>query len=176
MIGRTLLLFGVVLWSLSFASGSSVHSDGPILLRSQTASNGRIFIHTAAKPSGPSRKVPSALQNIIYLGDSYLDDGNYEAITGYPPEYDSNEPPWSTDVNLALGFPAVGRWTAAGSPPNPLGNNYAVAGASIDGCITAIDTSFQGQVNLVLSDYPQGLPPDKIVVVAIGTNDVIPVD
>jgi hypothetical protein len=173
MTGYTLLLFGVLLWSPTFASGNSANRDESCVLRSQTASNGKNFVHIGAKPNDTLRQAPFGLEDIIYLGDSYLDDGNYEAITGFPPAYLSNEPPWSTQVNLALGFPAVGRWTVAGSPPNPLGINYAVGGASIDGCITSVDTSLVGQVNLVLSDYPNGLPADKIVVVAIGTNDVI---
>jgi lysophospholipase L1-like esterase len=125
------------------------------------------------KPGNAKRQTPSVVTNIFYLGDSYLDDGNYKAITGYPMEYFSNGPPWGTDVNLALGFTAVGRWTAAGSPPNSLGNNYAVAGAGISGSVTPVDSSFRGQVNLMVSDYPKGLPADTLVVVAIGTNDVL---
>ena len=70
-------------------------------------------------------------------------------------------------------FPrAVGRWTTVGSPPNALGNNYAVAGASIDGGLAPVDTSFEAQVNLLVSDYPNGVPPGTLVVVAIGSNDV----
>jgi hypothetical protein len=87
----------------------------------------------SARPGNAKRQTPSVVTNIFYLGDSYLDDGNYEAITGYPMEYFSNGPPWGTDVNLALGFTALGRCTAAGSPPNSLGNNYAVAGAGTAG-------------------------------------------
>jgi hypothetical protein len=127
----------------------------------------------AAKLSNAQQKTPQVVKNIFYLGDSYLDDGNYQALTGFQLEYFSNEPPWGTDVNVALGFKAVGRWTTAGSPPNPLGNNYAVSGASIGGVTAPIDTSFRGQVNLMLSDYPKGLPTNTLVVVAIGTNDVI---
>jgi GDSL-like Lipase/Acylhydrolase len=172
MIKRTLLLFGVLLWLPTLAPGDS--ADAPLVLRPQLANSGKILTNTAAKPSDTSQRAPFVLKNIIYLGDSYLDDGNYQAIAGYPVEHFSNEPPWPTDVNLALGFPAVGRWTPAGNPPNPLGNNYAVNGASIDGNVTPpLDTSFRGQVNLVLSDYPNGLPADKIVVVGIGTNDII---
>jgi hypothetical protein len=102
-----------------------------------------------------------------------LDDGNYEGLTGSPPEYFSDEPPWGTDVNVTLGLTAVGRWSAAGSPPNPLGNNYAADGASIESGLTSVDTSFRAQVDLMLSDYPNGLPPYTLVVVAIGTNDVV---
>jgi phospholipase/lecithinase/hemolysin len=126
-----------------------------------------------AKLSDEPHKTPNVVKGIFYLGDSYLDDGNNQALTGLPIEYFSNGPPWGTDVNLALGFEAVGRWTPAGSPPNPLGNNYAVSGASIDGGVTSVDTSFRAQVNLMLSDYPNGLPADTLVVVAIGTNDVL---
>src|SRR5579863_1579061 len=85
---------------------------------------GTADVAASAAPLKETR--PPKLQNIFYLGDSYLDDGNYEALTGEPLEYFSNQPPWGTDVNIALGFTAVGRWTAGGSPPNPLGNNYAV--------------------------------------------------
>ena len=126
-----------------------------------------------AKLSNAQHQTPSVVKNIFYLGDSYLDDGNYEALTGYPEEYFSNEPPWGTDVNRALGLTAIGRWTAAGSPPNSLGNNYAVAGASISGSVTPVDSSFRAQVNLMVSDYPNGLPADTLVVVAIGTDDVL---
>jgi lysophospholipase L1-like esterase len=129
--------------------------------------------NVAAKLSNAQQQTPGAVKNIFYLGDSYLDDGNYQALTGFPLEYASNEPPWGTDVNLALGFKAVGRWTAAGSPPNSLGNNYAVSGASIAEGLAPVDTSFRAQVNLMLSDYPDGLPTDTLVVVAIGTNDII---
>jgi hypothetical protein len=147
------LLMGLLLWLPSLASADSAD--------------------VATKLSNAQQKTPQVVKNIFYLGDSYLDDGNYQALTGFPLEYFSNEPPWSTDVNVALGFEAVGRWTTAGSPPNPLGNNYAVAGAGIGGVTAPIDTSFRGQVNLMLSDYPQGLPTNTLVVVAIGTNDVI---
>ncbi|MFY9989174.1 MAG: hypothetical protein WAK31_30750 [Chthoniobacterales bacterium] len=126
------IVFGLLLWLPSLASGETANIP--------------------AKLSTAQHKTPSVVTNIFYLGDSYLDDGNYEALTGYPEEYFSNEPPWGTDVNLALGFTAIGRWTAAGSPPNSLGNNYAVAGASISGSVTPVDSSFRGQVNLMVSD------------------------
>ena len=140
---------------------------------SRPNSNANTSGKVEAKPNGAWWKAPHCLQNIFYLGDSYLDDGNYEAITGLPVEFYSDEPPWATDVNVTLGLTATGRWTPAGSPPNSLGNNYAVAGASIEGSLTPVDTSFLGQVNLMLSDYPHGLPADSLVVVAIGTNDVL---
>jgi phospholipase/lecithinase/hemolysin len=128
-------------------------------------------IRTAAGRKPNSSATP---KNIFYIGDSYLDNGNYEAITGLPPAYYSDQPPWSTDVNMALGLTAVGRWTSAGSLPNPLGTNYAVAGAGITVSLTTgIDTSLTGQTNLMLSDYPNGLPADTLVVVAMGTNDVL---
>ena len=153
MTKHTPLLLGLLLWLPSLASADSAD--------------------VAAKLSNAQQKTPPVVKNIFYLGDSYLDDGNYQALTGFPLEYFSNEPPWGTDVNVALGFKAVGRWTTAGSPPNPLGNNYAVSGASIEGGLTPINTSFRAQVHLMLSDYPKGLPTNTLVVVAIGTNNVI---
>lgn len=147
------LLLGFLLWlsNLAYAGNANV----------------------AAKPGNAQLLTSSVVKNIFYLGDSYLDDGNFEGLTGYPMEYFSNGPPWGTDVNLALGFRAVGRWTAAGSPPNSLGNNYAVAGAGISEGVTPVDSSFRGQVNLMVSDYPKGLPANTLVVVAIGTNDIL---
>jgi lysophospholipase L1-like esterase len=174
MIKYSRLLFSLLLSLPGFVFANAANTTLSLVLPSRAAINEKMSANVAAKPSDNSGKAPFTLKNIIYLGDSYEDDGNYEAITGFPPEYDSNGPPWSTDVNLGLGLPAVGRWTAAGSPPNKLGNNYAVSGAAIEGgSLTAVDTSLQGQINLLLSDYPKGIPADTLVVVAIGTNDVI---
>jgi len=167
------LLFGLLLSLPSFAFANTANTSVSLVLPTRSAIGGTTWTNVAAQPTKNSGKPRFTLKNVIYLGDSYEDDGNYEAITGFPPEYFSNEPPWSTDVNLGLGIPAVGRWTAAGSPPNKPGNNYAVAGAGIEGSLTSVDTSFRGQVNLLLSDYPNGMPSDTVVVVAIGTNDVI---
>jgi lysophospholipase L1-like esterase len=164
------LLFGLLLW---LPISASADTPGTAVSRSQPTTNAKMSANVATKPINPAWKAPFVVKSIIYLGDSYLDDGNYEAITGLPPEYYSNEPPWGTDVNVALGLPAVGRWTPAGSTGAQLGTNYAVAGASIEGSLTPVDTSFRGQVNLLLSDYPDGVPADTLVVVAIGTNDVI---
>jgi lysophospholipase L1-like esterase len=166
------LLLGLLLWLPGLTSASD-NTQASSLSRSQPTTNVKTRANLSGRLSNASWKAPQAVHNIVYLGDSYLDDGNYEAITGFPEEFFSNEPPWGTDVNVALGLTAVGRWTVAGSPPNPPGNNYAVAGASIEGSLTPVDTSFQGQVNLLLSDYPHRLPSDTLVVVAIGTNDII---
>jgi lysophospholipase L1-like esterase len=173
MVKLSPLLLGFLLWSPNLASASPANAAVPPLSISKPL-NERIPGDIAARLSAASNKPAhhGKLANIFYLGDSYLDDGNYEALTGLPPEFFSNEPPWSTDVNITLGFTAVGRWTTAGSPPNSLGNNYAVGGASIDTGLTPVDSSFQGQVNLLLSDYPNGFPSDSLVVIAIGTNDI----
>jgi hypothetical protein len=111
-----------------------------------------------------------SLSKILYLGDSYVDDGNYKALNkGAGPDYFSNASPWSTVANLALGLPSAARWAGDHSPS---GNNYAVAGAGINISPTAADTSLHGQVTKLLKDYPHGLPADSLVVIAIGTNDV----
>jgi lysophospholipase L1-like esterase len=108
--------------------------------------------------------------NIFYLGDSYLDADNYFSLIHATTK--AYAPPWSTIVNLALGLPAVGRWTSAGDQP-PLGNDYAVAGAGINfSTLTAANTSLHGQIAKLLQDYPQGLPSGSLVVIGIGTNDV----
>jgi GDSL-like Lipase/Acylhydrolase len=174
MVKHSPLLLGLLLWLPGLASANTDDTAVPPFLLSQPTINGKLPADIAAKLSAKPNKPPHPMKlaNILYLGDSYLDDGNYEALTGLPPQYFSNEPPWGTDVNVTLGLTAVGRWTAAGSPPNPLGNNYAVAGASIVTGLTPVDTSFRAQVNLLLSDYPNGLPANSLVVVAIGTNDV----
>jgi lysophospholipase L1-like esterase len=117
------------------------------------------------------------LTNIFYLGDSYLDDGNYKFITapnGTGPAFSSNSPPWSSVVNEALGLPHVGRWTNTGSHP-PLGNNYAVCGAGINNSPTSANTSLHGQITKLRADYPHGLPANSLVVIAIGTNDILQV-
>jgi lysophospholipase L1-like esterase len=117
--------------------------------------------------------VAAGLTNIFYLGDSYLDDGNYKAlINGSASEYASNSAPWSTVVNVTLGLPSTGRWTPAGSQ-SPLGNNYAVSGAGINYSSTPTNTSLHGQAAKLLADYPHGLPGGSLVVIAIGTNDVM---
>lgn len=167
------LLFSLLLWLPNLASADTTSTAVGVVSRSQTAIKAKTSTKVATTPIDPARKARFPVTSIIYLGDSYLDDGNYEAITGLPPEYYSNEPPWSTDVNVTLGLPAVGRWTPAGSTGTQPGTNYAVAGASIEGDLTPVDTSFRGQVNLLLSDYPNGVPGNTLVVVAIGTNDVI---
>jgi hypothetical protein len=110
-----------------------------------------------------------ALTNVFYLGDSYLDDGNYKALTHLAT--DTYAPPWSTVANLALGLPTVGRWTPSGGR-TPFGTNYAVAGAGINISPTPISTSLHGQVAKLLEDYPSGLPSHSQVVIGIGTNDV----
>jgi GDSL-like Lipase/Acylhydrolase len=172
MVKYPLLLgFFLLLSGLPSANGdnASVSPRSPSQRTINTETSGNI----KPKLSKASWKSPQGVNQIFYLGDSYLDDGNYQALTGFPLEYFSNEPPWGTDVNVTLGLPAVGRWSPAGSAPNPLGNNYAVAGSSIGGDLTLVDTSLRGQVNLMLSDYPKGLPADSLVVVAIGTSDII---
>jgi lysophospholipase L1-like esterase len=114
----------------------------------------------------------AAVTNIFYLGDSYLDDGNYQALRNRPgPAYASNSAPWGTVVNVTLGLPSAGRWILAGSQ-SAQGNNYAVCGAAINFSPTHIDTSLHGQVAKLLADYPRGLPTSSLVVIAIGTNDV----
>ena len=172
MVKYSPLLLGLLLWLPGLDSASADNAPVSPFSLSKPAVNTKSSGNATARP-GAAWRTPHGVQNIFYLGDSYLDDGNFEAITGLPPEFYSNEPPWGTDVNVALGLIAVGRWTPAGSPPNALGNNYAVAGASIEGSLTPVDTSFLGQVNLMLADYPHGLPADSLVVVAIGTNDII---
>lgn len=115
----------------------------------------------------------AGLTNVFFLGDSYLDDGNYKALTNQPiPEFASNSAPWSTVVNVALGLTTAGRWTLAGSQ-SPLGTNYAVMGAGINYSPTSTNTSLHGQAARLLADYPQGLPAGSLVVIAIGTNDVM---
>lgn len=119
------------------------------------------------------RATAAGLTEVFYLGDSYLDDGNYKAITNKSlVDYFSNSPPWGTLVNRALGLPKVGRWTPTGSH-SPFGNNYAVSGAGINQSPTTTNTSLHGQVAQLLADYPHGLPNNSLVVAAIGTNDVI---
>jgi hypothetical protein len=175
MVKYSPLLLGVLLWLPSLAAANPANATVPRLSMGAPTIDAKMPADVAAKPSAKANKTAHApkLATIFYLGDSYLDDGNYEGLTGLPPQYFSNEPPWGTDVNITLGLADVGRWTAAGSPPNPLGNNYAVAGASIDGGLTPVDSSFPAQVRLLLCDYPNGLPADSLVVVAIGTNDII---
>ncbi len=113
------------------------------------------------------------LTNVFYLGDSYLDDGNYKALTNKSlPDYFSNSAPWGTLVNRTLGLLSAARWIPTGSH-SPLGNNYAVSGAGINQSSTATNTSFHAQVTQLLADYPHGLPNSSLVVIAIGTNDVI---
>ena len=115
----------------------------------------------------------AAVTNVFYLGDSYLDDGNYKALINQPIwEYASNSAPWGTVVNVALGLPTTGRWTPAGSQ-TALGNNYAVSGAGINYSSTPANTSLHGQAAKLLADYPHGLPAGSLVVIAIGTNDVM---
>jgi phospholipase/lecithinase/hemolysin len=115
----------------------------------------------------------AALTNIFYLGDSYLDDGNYKALTKtLGLDYASNSPPWGTVVNGTLGLHSGGRWTSPGSQ-SALGNNYAVSGAGINYSSTPTDTSLHAQVAKLLADYPKGLPASSLVVIAIGTNDVM---
>jgi len=122
-----------------------------------------------------SRAPAAAVTSIFYLGDSYLDDGNFKALTNKSAvEYFSNSEPWGNLVNHTLGLPAVGRWTPAGGRA-PLGNNYAVSGAGINYSPTPGNTSLHGQVAKLLADYPHGLPTNSLVVLAIGTNDVIAV-
>ena len=69
--------------------------------------SGRLF--ALAVPLSPVSAHAEALTNVFYLGDSYLDDGNYKALTHLAT--DTYAPPWSTVSNLALGLPTVGRWT-----------------------------------------------------------------
>jgi hypothetical protein len=174
MIKRSSFLLSLFLWLPISASADTASTAVTRVSPYQNVQNAKMSANVAAKPIDQAAKGRFVLGGIIYLGDSYLDDGNFEAITGFPPEYYSNQPPWGTDVNVALGLPAVGRWTPAGSTGSQLGNNYAVAGASIEGSNTEpVDSSFNGQVNLLLSDYPNGIPADTLVVAAIGTNDVI---
>jgi lysophospholipase L1-like esterase len=114
----------------------------------------------------------ASLDRVFYLGDSYLDDGNYKALTkGVGPNYYSNSAPWSTVADTALGLTSAGRWTPEGSH-SPLGNNYAVSGSGINYSSTPTNTSFHSQIAKLLEDYPRGLPPNSLVVLAIGTNDV----
>jgi GDSL-like Lipase/Acylhydrolase len=111
--------------------------------------------------------------NIFYLGDSYLDDGNYQALRNRLGSANaSDSAPWDNVVNVTLGLPSAGRWASPGSQ-SPVGNNYAVCGAAIKYSPTPIDTSLHGQVAKLLADYPHGLPAGSLVVMAIGTNDVI---
>jgi GDSL-like Lipase/Acylhydrolase len=130
-----------------------------------------VFLLLAAAFSDGSA-LASPLTKVFYLGDSYLDDGNYKALSKAPgPDYFSNAAPWSTVSNTALGLPTNGRWTSAGNQ-SPLGTNYAVAGCGINISLTPTNTSLHGQIAKLLQDYPHGLPSDSLVVIAIGTNDV----
>lgn len=111
-----------------------------------------------------------AAPSIIWLGDSWLDNNNFYSIEGQPP---SDTRTWGVDVNTSLGEQCIGRWSAAGSPPNPLGFDYAVAGASISLDITgSVNSSLLGQIALLVADYPSGLPANTVVVVSIGINDL----
>jgi hypothetical protein len=128
-----------------------------------------------ALPTGAanaSEKTPS-LTNIFYLGDSYLDDGNYKSLNnGTGPAWFSNGAPWCTIANLRLGLPSAGRWTATGGQSHQFGNIYAVSGAGINSSLTQVNTSLSGQVAKLLADYPNGLPANTLVVIGIGTNDI----
>ena len=54
----------------------------------------RGILLTLALALADHRAVAAGLTNIFYLGDSYLDDGNYEALTnGSASEYASNSAP-----------------------------------------------------------------------------------
>jgi GDSL-like Lipase/Acylhydrolase len=135
--------------------------------------NGVLILALALTHSRATAAVP--VTSIFYLGDSYLDDGNFKALTNKSAiPYFSNSEPWGNLVNHALGLPTVGRWTPAGSR-SPLGNNYAVSGAGITYSSTPGNTSLHGQVAKLLADYPHGLPANSLVVLAIGTSDVISV-
>jgi lysophospholipase L1-like esterase len=132
-----------------------------------------LFLLMAMLPA--SYRASASLADVFYLGDSYLDDGNYKFLTnphGNIAPFSSNSQPWSSVVNAALGLPNVGRWTDAGSH-SPFGNNYAVCGAGINSSLTGTNTSLHSQIAKLLADYPHGLPSDSMVVIGIGTNDIL---
>jgi len=120
--------------------------------------------------SGPGPKTRSV---IFYLGDSLLDNGSCNFLNGGKGDaWASNGPTWGPVASEMLGLPCLPRWTPAGSIAGQLGTNYAVSGAGINTYITPVNTSLLSQISKMLGDYPGGLPPNNLVVIFIGTNDV----
>jgi len=120
--------------------------------------------------AGPGSKTRTV---IFYLGDSLLDNGSCNYLNGGKGDkWASNGPTWGPVANAILGLPCVPRWTPAGSVAGQLGTNYAVAGASVSAYITPVNTSLLAQISKLLTDYPHGLPPNSLVVIFIGNNDV----
>jgi hypothetical protein len=60
--------------------------------------------NVAAKLSIVPRVTPYVAKNIFYLGDSYLDDGNFQALAGIGPAYYSNGPPGEQTRISRLGY------------------------------------------------------------------------
>lgn len=122
----------------------------------------------ATGPAGPAISI-SNVSLILWCGDSYSDQSNFWAIddtTGGP---NTNGNTYATNVINYLKQNSNGRYTTAGSAPNPLGQNYSVSGSGIaEEQLT--NTTLPNQITKLLTDYPT-LPANNLVVIAIGGND-----
>jgi hypothetical protein len=120
--------------------------------------------------------ITPALGPIFWLGDSWTDELSAPFATSLTlggPSGFSDGHAWSYLVSRYLGQDCIPRWNPVGSPPNPLGRNYAVGSAGLNSIGVPIDANgLVGQVTLLVADYPSGLPSGSIVVAMIGINDV----
>jgi phospholipase/lecithinase/hemolysin len=126
----------------------------------------------AAGAAGTPAFTPS-VGLVLWCGDSYSDQSNFWALEGIGGGPDTNGNTFATEVLNYLGQNSNGRYTTAGSPPNALGQNYAVAGAGI-GAEQIANTTLPNQISKLLADYPDGLPENNLVVLSIGGNDIGP--
>lgn len=115
---------------------------------------------------------------MVVFGDSLSDTGNSEIVTpgGDIPDTDftygdngrfTNGPVWAEYLSNRLG-------TGPLTPSRSGGNNYAHGGAQIDaapGPTTGLEVQFQQW----LADSEGAADPDKLYVVAAGSNDVLSV-
>jgi phospholipase/lecithinase/hemolysin len=115
-----------------------------------------------------------SVTNMFVFGDSLLEGGNIKVISDSagtnlgmdPPGYVSNGPPYATLVANLIGVPNTARYANL----TPLGQNYAVSGATVQ---TAGTTGFNlvDQVNQFLIDVNGKAPAGSAALCCFGTND-----
>lgn len=103
---------------------------------------------------------------VFWLGHSILDKANGQAL--FSGAYrNTDQKVWGEYVNIFLGQAYNGRYAPEGSPPNPLGQCYAVSGAGVVGT-----NGLTQQIAKLITDQGPTLPSGSIVVIQIGNNDI----
>jgi hypothetical protein len=110
--------------------------------------------------------ITPAVGPIFWLGHSYIDKANGQAI--FSGAYrNTDQKLWGEYVQNFLGQAYNGRYAPEGSPPNPLGQCYGVAGVGIPGT-----NGVNQQIAKLIVDQGPILPLGCIVVIEIGINDI----